>query len=254
MKMNKFLVCAMLVLVGIACGAKKTEKNINVVFIGNSITHGATLSDRDTQAPPIICGKLLGEKTGCEVIVRNCGVSGCTTLDFLSVSNRQWPNVIKNADELHTMKGTLVFSIMLGTNDSAMDGCFGSPVVPEQYYTNMKVIIDALLDRYKEAVVVVQYPLWYSPSTYNGSRYLLNGLKRLQSYYPMIDKLVEAYTAEKQQRVFAGNRQVFDAFKDKLELFTTETGNAGLFYLHPNEKGAAYLADFWAESIKKILF
>lgn len=252
--MNKSIVWIFLALISITCGARKTEKEINVVFIGNSITHGATLDDPKTQAPPIICGKLLSEKTGCEVTVRNCGVSGCTTLDFLPVSNRQWPNVIKNADELNAKSGRLVFNMMLGTNDSAQDRCFGSPVVPEQYYTNMKVIIDALLARYPNAVIVVQYPLWYSPSTYNGARYLLDGLKRLESYYPMIDKLVEAYKVEKHPRVFAGSKQTYDAFKEKLELFTTESGNAGLFYLHPNAKGAAYLADFWAESIKEILF
>lgn len=253
--MKKIITIACLIFLCVsAVNAKREGKDINVVFIGNSITFGATLESPKTQAPPIICGQLLKEKTGREVTVRNCGINGCTTLDFLPISNRQWPNVIKNADELNAKPGHLVFNIMLGTNDSAQDRCFGSPVVPEQYYTNMKVIIDALIARYPKATIVVQYPLWYSPSTYNGARYLQNGLDRLISYRPMIDKLVESYTNDKHQQVFTGDKQTFEAFKEKLELFTTEDGNAGKFYLHPNAKGAAYLADFWAESIKKVLF
>ena len=68
-----------------------------------------------------------------------------TTLDFLPVAGKQFPNVKSAAQELSQHKGTLLFSIMLGTNDSACTGPFGAPVEPVSYYTNMKTIVDQLI-------------------------------------------------------------------------------------------------------------
>lgn len=91
---------------------------------------------------------------------------------------------------------------MLGTNDSACNGPFGSPVEPVSYYTNMKAIIDELLSLYPECKVVIHQPIWYSPNTYNGAMYLATGLKRLKSYTPMIHKLVDYYSQANPNQVF----------------------------------------------------
>ena len=35
--------------------------------------------------------------------------------------------------------------------------------------------------------------------------------------------------------------------------FQAEKGNAGVFYLHPNEKGAVRLGELWSEAIRQAL-
>ncbi len=80
--------------------------------------------------------------------------------------------------------------------------------------------------------------------------YLKAGLDRLCSYMPVLDKLGEAYSGK---NVVTGSTAAYDFFKDKTELFTVEEGNAGLFYLHPNEDGAKKLGEFWADNLIKVL-
>ena len=35
--------------------------------------------------------------------------------------------------------------------------------------------------------------------------------------------------------------------------FQAEKGNSGVFYLHPNEKGAVRLGELWSEAIRQAL-
>lgn len=150
--------------------------------------------------------------------------------------------------------GDLVFSIMLGTNDSAIEGTNGCPVTPERYYENMKTIINRLLALYPNCRIVVHRPLWYSPNTYNGAKYLEEGLRRLQDYYPQIQRLVDYYASHFPGQVFLGDTKGFDYFKENhLTDFQAEKGNAGVFYLHPNEKGAVRLGELWSEAIRQAL-
>ena len=120
------------------CLGKLYAQGINIVYIGNSITQGALLKTPATEAPPVQASQYIEQATKQSVAFRNCGVSGATTLNFLPIAERQFPNVKSAAQELSQRKGTLLFSIMLGTNDSACNGPFGSPVEPVSYYTNMK--------------------------------------------------------------------------------------------------------------------
>ena len=82
--------------------------------------------------------------------------------------------------------------------------------------------------------------------------YLKEGLNRLQSYYPVLQSLVEEYAKRFPGQVFMGDTEAFDYFKANYltDLFP-EDGNAGTFYLHPNEKGAAVLGEFWGKAILK---
>ena len=127
---------------------------------------------------------------------------------------------------------------MLGTNDSAITGPNGAPASPAKYYENMKTIVDKLLALYPKCKIVLHRPVWYSPNTYNGAKYLEEGLNRLQSYYPELQALVLDYSKRFPGQVFMGDTDGFDYFKAhyKSELFP-EKGNAGTFYLHPNRKG-----------------
>lgn len=229
-------------------------QDVNIVYIGNSITKGSLLENREQEAPPVQASRYIESKKGVKVAFRNCGVSGMTTLDFLPIGDRQFPNVKKAAAELARQGGKLIFSISLGTNDSASTATFGAPVPPEGYYTNLKAIVDELLRLYPDSRVVIQTPIWYSPNAYNSAVYLEAGLKRLESYVPMIHKLVEWYATERPGHVYLGDTDAFAFFeKHYMQYFTPEAGNAGTFYLHPNKEGAAILGRFWGEAILKML-
>ena len=133
-------------------------------------------------------------------------------------------------------------------------GQSGCPVTPERYYENMKTIINRLLALYPNCRIVVHRPLWYSPNTYNGAKYLEEGLRRLQDYYPQIQRLVDYYASHFPGQVFLGDTKGFDYFKENhLTDFQAEKGNAGVFYLHPNEKGAVRLGELWSEAIRQAL-
>lgn len=227
-------------------------ERLNVVFIGNSITQGALLPDPGVQSPPARTMERILKEWGGAVEWANCGVSGATTVDFLPATSTLFNNVVAAADSLYAKGGITLFTISLGTNDSACTGTMGAPVLPQQYQTNLKVIIDTLLDRYPGSIAVVQYPLWYSPTTYNGSMYLLAGLNRLHSYFPRIGRLVGEYGVSRPGQVSAGDPSGFELFRDHYaEWFVPENGNAGTFYLHPNPTGAEKLAEIWTAPIMK---
>lgn len=253
-----FLFVILAVLIYPPCMAKNktTEQkklDIDVVFIGNSITHGANLENPEQEAPPVIASEFLRKcKRVNSVTFSNQGRSGFTTLNYLPSSNT-FTEVVHAARSLHSnLNHTLVFSIMLGTNDSAMEGTLGAPVSKEDYRKNMNAIIDELLKQFPDSRIVLQQPIWYSPNTYNGAKYLAEGLERLQSYFPELESIVKNYSETHKFQVFMGNQKGFNYFrKNYLTDLVPEEGNQGTFYLHPNKKGAAKLAGFWAESIEE---
>lgn len=246
--MKRLFLTAIAILALSLCSIAKD--NLNIVFVGNSISFGAELKDRQTECPPVKVQEYIQANSPYTVNISNCGVCGATTVDFLPATETLFRNVTNAANDFTQQKGKLVFTISLGTNDSACNGPLGAPIVPQQYFTNLKVIIDELLVTYPKSIVVLQYPIWYSPNTYNGAMYLNAGLKRLQSYFPHITKLIDTYGKSHPKRVFAGNPDAFNLFKDNYkEYLTPENGNAGTFYLHPNKQGAEVLGKIWAETI-----
>lgn len=226
--------------------ATKTD-NLDIVFIGNSITYGATLSSPGTQAPPVRVKEILSTKIANDVSISNCGHSGSTTLDWMPGTN--FMNQALNAG--HTLQndgGNLFFSIMLGTNDSAEKGPNGSPVSPENYKKNITTIINKLFSEFPDARIILNYPLWYSPNTHNGATYMQAGLNRLNSYHPIINEVLsEMQGADK--KIYAGSTEAYSFFMNNKPMFTAEGGYDGTFYLHPNKEGAVKLAEFWANSI-----
>ncbi len=228
------------------------KRSLMVVYIGDSITAGAGISDA-TDYPTATSDDALQALGFVPMRSSNQGHSGYTTVDFLP-GTQTFTKVEQAADEFKKTPGTLLFSIMLGTNDSAIQGPNGSPVSKERYYQNLKTIVDRLLKDYPGCKVVVHHPLWYSPNTYNGSKYLQEGLDRLQSYFPQIDKLISSYGQTDKGRVFLGSTDAFDYFKQNhLTCLQPENGHQGTFYLHPNETGAKALGQFWAKAIAGVI-
>jgi lysophospholipase L1-like esterase len=224
--------------------------NVNIVFIGNSITRGAGLPNAAEEAPPAKAVAWLQQQLKGKVAFSNQGVSGSTTVDFLPSTNRLFNNVTDAANRYKDdPTAQLVFSMVLGTNDSAIEGPNGSPVSPAQYEKNVKAIIDALLKMYPRSIIVLHHPIWYSPNTQNRSRYLAEGLARLQTYFPVLDKMPAAYPSN----VFIGYTKGFRYFSKHPELFQQEKGGQGIFQLHPNPEGAAILGAEWGKAIRKVL-
>lgn len=246
----------LLVLMIATISAFAQKRDLNIVFIGNSITYGAGLADRDHEAPPVRAAEYLRQQSGIgAVATSNQGHSGYTTLDFLPGTDA-FKGVENAARAFENKNALLIFSIKLGTNDSAVKGPHGSPVSIEDYRKNVKAIVDSLLKEFPESMVVINHPVWYSPNTYNGAVYLQEGLNRLKSYIPIIDVLVAEYQSA-HQKVFLGDSKAFDYFKaNYLTDLQPEDGHQGTFYLHPNAKGAKALGEFWgkaiAHSLKKV--
>ena len=229
--------------------ARITKPTLLIVFIGDSITYGAGLANPLQEAPPAAACDALRKLTG-PVMASNQGVSGFTTVDFLPSTGTVFRKVMQAAAGLAADGGQLVFSIMLGTNDSAVEGTNGSPVSPASYKANLQTICDSLLKAFPDCKIVINRPVWYSPNTYNGAKYLAEGLQRLQSYFPGIDGLVSAYSATHPGHVYAGDKKAFGYFEKNYQTdLQTEAGKQGNFFLHPNKKGAAALGQFWADAI-----
>jgi len=235
--------------------AQHTAKNLNIVFIGNSITYGANLDSPKTQAPPVVAAKYLSGRKGIgKVNYSNQGHSGYTTLDF-ALHTVGFEQVENAARAFHDQNALLIFSIDLGTNDSAIKGPNGSPVPPKEFPLYLMTMLDGLLSDFPGSIVIIHHPIWYSPNTYNGAMYLQEGLSRLQAYFPKIDSLSIYYqqTGDR-DRVFTGDTKAFDYFKKNyLTDLTPEEGHQGTFYLHPNAKGGAALGTFWAQAIYNIV-
>jgi len=227
-------------------------RNLDIVYIGNSITQGVQLDNPDENAPPAFATRYIRTLQGVESArFLNRGKSGYTTVNFLPTPDGELSKAISAVREFHTDNSRLlVFSIMLGTNDSAEEGPRGSPLYPEEYHFNIKAITDKLLKEFPGCKVVYQQPIWYSPTTYNRSRYLKAGLERLQSYFPELTALVTEYALSNPGQVLMGDTKAFDYFRENyLTDLIPESGNAGTFYLHPNKKGAEALGRFWGDGI-----
>ena len=95
---SDFMQYVLLPFILLACSLALHAQPVSIVFIGNSITYGACLTDPSTEAPPVHTAALLREK-GYEVAFANCGYSGSTTVDFLP-GDKLLPRVVQAADSL----------------------------------------------------------------------------------------------------------------------------------------------------------
>jgi lysophospholipase L1-like esterase len=220
--------------------------DLDIVYIGNSITQGAQLGNPEEDAPPATASEYLRRRSGVGIVkFLNRGKSGYTTVDYLP----------SDTGALQDRNRQLVFTISLGTNDSAEKGPDGSPVEPADYQKNLKSIADHLLSVFPACKIIFLQPIWYSPNTYNSSKYMAEGLARLQSYFPELQSLVLKYAHVLPGRIFLGDLKGFAYFRNNyLTDLIPESGNAGTFYLHPNKKGATVLGRLWGEAIYQSLF
>ncbi len=231
--------------------------DLDIVYIGNSITQGAQLIKPGEDAPPATASHYLRRQSGVgNVEFLNQGRSGFTTIDYLPSENGALKDVINATRQFHTDSSRLlIFTISLGTNDSAEKGPNGSPVDPADYQNNLTLITDKLLSEFPHCKIVFLQPIWYSPNTYNSAKYMSEGLARLQNYFPELQSLVLKYSTIEPGKIFLGDLKGFAYFRNNyLTDLIPESGNAGTFYLHPNKKGANVLGRLWGEAIYESLF
>ena len=249
--MKRLLCLVAMICIVVAAGAQQRKaRTCNIVFIGNSITAGMLHADRTKTAPPVFAADNVGKSLSIDVHFRNCGRSGATTLDFHPEQNRDFKRVEKAIEEIKALSyEPIIFSIMLGTNDSANFGPYGSPVSNEDYKANLMAMVTRIREMCHNAVFVLQRPIWYSPNTHNASQYLVAGQKRMVAY---TDVLVEI--ANENDDIYLGDCDAFEFFSAKHRKYMfAEDGQAGVFYLHPNEAGAKKLAQFWADAIVDVV-
>lgn len=239
----------------LAASSDTTRRDLNIVFIGNSITHGAGLKNWQTEAPPNeTCAWLRQQPRVGRVEFSNQGVSGHTTVDFLPATAKDFTHVEAAANAFTNKTALLVFSIILGTNDSAIKGPNGAPVSKEDYQTNLQTIVGQLLKDFPNCRIVLEHPTWYSPNTHNrGAAYMQEGLTRLQTYFPKIKATVKSFAKTNPKQVFLGDTDAFGFFQKHAEQYLQHENSVdgGIFYLHPNKEGAVILGDFWAKAIYK---
>lgn len=253
--MMKRIVLLMAVMLSALTGATaQKQQGANIVFIGNSITYGACLSDRANDAPPTVVKRELERRNIGNVSIANLGKSGSTTVDWLPQTNSLFQRAIEAADTYAKENKPLIFSISLGTNDSAVEGTNGAPLSDEQFEENLYTIVDTLMKRYPKSSIIVNYPIWYSANTYNSARYLKEGQQRLKGYNKVINNVVwKRNKAKDRGRIYEGNPDVWNIFEyRKDDVYVKENGQAGIFMLHPNKKGAELLGKIWAESIYEV--
>ena len=116
--------------------AAEKDKYLNIVYIGNSITYGAGVEDRLHNAPPVKASMFLRQKPDIKSVqFSNQGVSGATTVDFLPSTNTLFPKVTAAADQFATEDwAMLLFSVMLGTNDSTHSTTKTIPYIGNRFY------------------------------------------------------------------------------------------------------------------------
>ncbi|MFD2143964.1 SGNH/GDSL hydrolase family protein [Mucilaginibacter antarcticus] len=159
MKLNKTSYLLIVALIFISAIVFAQKRDLNIVFIGNSITYGAGLPDRTTQAPPVICASYLKmQKKIGGVDFSNQGHSGYTTLDWLP-GTRALSAAEDAARAFVNQRAQMIFAIKIGTNDSAIKGTHGAPVAVADYRANLKSIIDQLLKDFPGSVVILQHPI-----------------------------------------------------------------------------------------------
>lgn len=249
MKRILFALCLAATLFGVmSAEAKGKEKTAyNIVFVGNSITQGVLHADRTKTAPPVFAAEMIGKALKSDVAFRNVGRAGATTFDWLPEAKRYFPLIEKAVEELNAENADAqyIFPIMLGTNDSASKGPTGCPVKNEDYKKNLLTMIATIRQMCPGAIFVLQQPIWYSPNTYNGAVYLLDGLKRMMGYTPILEEI-----AAENEDIYMGDTESFEFFHRNYEKYLiAEPGYAGTFYLHPHEAGAKKLAKFWTTAI-----
>ena len=249
-----------------------THLDVNLVFIGDSITNGYGGTGAGTASSPIITStvsalkKLYGVRN---VYAYNGGVGGLASADWLPggtgacTSGGASPGCYHTtADASYASSGAsvlaaanpsaqMVFTIMLGANDASR-----LTLSAAAYAANLKTTISKLLSDWPTSKVFVHMPAYFTPNIYNGA----SVLSTAYSYRAAISSLVASYTASNPGQVLVGDTLSYAFFEANYaaemlpQVSYGATAGVGTGYLHPNSAGQADLGALWANAIGRALY
>ncbi len=241
MRINKTVLFLAAALLGGPAGVFAAEPyKLNIVFVGDSITYGYLLSDPQKEAPPVQTVAWLKEQAGVgRVQMKNCGRNGYRSDQFLPEAvDSAWPLVQAAGTAFQKDGGTLVFSMMLGANDSAL-----ATHTPEKFGQHLASLVALIITNFPSAQVVIHHPIFLSkvPSSHP---------ERLKTYCPVIDEQVTSMSEPYSKRVFVGDTKAWNYFAEHHQtLYFEEIRDRKPYYVHPNKQGSVILGAYWGKAI-----
>lgn len=190
---------------------------VRVACVGNSITYGARIKNRDRDSYPAVLGRMLGEGYW----VRNFGVSART---LLNKGDRPYMKEEAYRDALAFNPDIVV--IKLGTNDSKSFNW--------KYKSDFMKDMQAMVDAFKALPARPEIYLCYPSKAYQTGTGINDDIIS-KEIIPMIKKVAGKNKLEV--------IDLHSAMDNMPELFPDK--------IHPNEKGAEVMAKTVYDSIKK---
>lgn len=126
--------------------ASRSQNNINLLFIGDSITYGQGTTNISLYAPGIIASQLLPTLLGGNLSITSVqqGVPGSTVVGWVP-GGGNYNTAIAAATAAFIPGNAAYAHIMLGTNDANANGAGQSGVSKSLYKSGMKSLINGLL-------------------------------------------------------------------------------------------------------------
>ncbi|KAA6345492.1 Acetylxylan esterase [termite gut metagenome] len=187
-----------------------TEEKTRVACVGNSITYGMNIQNRDSDSYPAVLQQLL-DSTKYEV--RNYGFSGRTLLnkgDYPYMKEDMYSEALDFQPNIVVIK--------LGTNDTKPQNW----VYQEEYLQDMQAMIDAFRGLSSNPTIYLCYPAKaYSAGWEISDSIIANGV------IPYINQIAEVNNL-KIIDLYAATENMEDNFPDGI---------------HPNEEGAKIIAE-----------
>lgn len=211
-----FAICA--VAAAFICSASFAAEAVRVACVGDSITYGARIVNRDADSYPAQLGKILGKTFE----VRNFGVNGTTAL-----SKGDYPYVSTPAYKSALAFNPDIVIIKLGTNDTKLFNWR----FKEDFERDLSSIIKSFQGLPSHPRVFLCRPV---PAYQSGGNSIRGEIVK-EGVLPIIDKIA----ADNGLVVI----DLFSALADKPQLFPDK--------IHPNEAGAKIIAEAVAAAITK---
>ena len=184
------------------------EQTIRVACVGDSITYGASIEDREKNNYPVVLGRSLGEKFE----VRNFGVSGATLLKKGDFSYWDRP-----AFKAATQFNPHVVVIKLGTNDTKPQNW--------KYAADYAADYEAMIDHF--AALPAKPKIWLcSPAPVYQTRWGISEKSVVEEVIPKVQVLAK--------RKGLPLIDLYAALSGKPEMFPDK--------IHPNAAGARVMA------------
>ena len=192
------------------------DQKIRIACVGNSITYGSTVINREKNAYPMQLQALLGD----QFQVKNFGVSGAT---LLKKGNKPYWNESAYKEALAYKPNVVI--IKLGTNDSKL---INRPFYGE-FEENYKELIESFKKQNAKARIILLLPL---PSFAEDSNSI---------YEPIIKQEIIPFTKEVAFQTKAELIDLHSLFIDREDLFSDK--------IHPTSLGATLIAKRLYETI-----